>query len=62
VPIHWGTYRRIGVRGDAETLRAPADDFVRFANELAPETDVRVVPVGGTLELSTSSARETVTS
>ena len=61
VPIHWGTYRRIGVRGDAEALRAPADDFVRFAHELAPGTDVRVVPVGGTLELSTSS-REKVSS
>jgi L-ascorbate metabolism protein UlaG (beta-lactamase superfamily) len=61
VPIHWGTYRRIGVRGDAEALQAPADDFVRFARELAPATDVRIVPVGGTLELSTPS-RETVTS
>jgi L-ascorbate metabolism protein UlaG (beta-lactamase superfamily) len=61
VPIHWGTYRRIGVRGDAEALRAPADDFLHFARELAPGTDVRIVPVGGTLELSPSS-RETVTS
>jgi L-ascorbate metabolism protein UlaG (beta-lactamase superfamily) len=61
VPIHWGTYRRIGVRGDAEALQAPADDFARFARELAPATDVRIVPVGGTLELSTPS-RETVTS
>jgi L-ascorbate metabolism protein UlaG (beta-lactamase superfamily) len=59
VPIHWGTYRRIGVRGDEESLRAPADEFARFAQELAPEVDVRVLPVGGTLELS-SGARETV--
>jgi L-ascorbate metabolism protein UlaG (beta-lactamase superfamily) len=60
VPIHWGTYRRIGVRGDPASLRAPADEFVQHARELAPETDVRVVPVGGTLELS-SAAHETVT-
>ena len=59
VPIHWGTYRRIGVRGNEAALRAPADDFERFARELAPETDVRIVPVGGSLELSLPS-RETV--
>ena len=60
VPIHWGTYRRIGIRGDAGSLRAPADEFADHAHELAPETDVRVVPVGGTLELS-SAPREKVT-
>ena len=59
VPIHWGTYRRIGIRADSEVLQAPADEFVRHARELAPEVDVRVVPVGGTLELSLPS-RETV--
>jgi L-ascorbate metabolism protein UlaG (beta-lactamase superfamily) len=51
VPIHWGTYRGFGIGRDAAVLQAPAEDFVRFAGELAPETDVRLVPVGGTLEL-----------
>jgi hypothetical protein len=33
-------------------LQVPAVSFVRFAHELAPEVDVRVLPVGGTLSLS----------
>ena len=52
VPIHWGTYRRIGLDREPEVLQVPAESFVRFARELAPEVDVRVLPVGGTLALS----------
>jgi L-ascorbate metabolism protein UlaG (beta-lactamase superfamily) len=51
IPIHWGTYRRIGLGRDEAVLRAPAEAFMRFAAELAPDTEVRVLPVGGTLEL-----------
>jgi L-ascorbate metabolism protein UlaG (beta-lactamase superfamily) len=54
VPIHWGTYRRLGLNRDAATLREPAESFARLAAELAPEVDVRVVPVGGTLDLPES--------
>jgi L-ascorbate metabolism protein UlaG (beta-lactamase superfamily) len=54
VPIHWGTYRRIGLPRDAALLRAPAESFVRLANELAPDVDVRILPVGGRLELEGS--------
>jgi L-ascorbate metabolism protein UlaG (beta-lactamase superfamily) len=54
VPIHWGTYRRLGLSRDAATLREPAESFARLAAELAPEVDVRVVPVGGTLDLPES--------
>jgi L-ascorbate metabolism protein UlaG (beta-lactamase superfamily) len=51
VPIHWGTYRPIGLMRGAEALRAPPDLFARLARELAPDVDVRVLPVGGSLEL-----------
>lgn len=52
VPIHWGTYRRIGMDRDPAALRAPVDAFVEFAHELAPEVDVRPLAVGGTLAFS----------
>jgi L-ascorbate metabolism protein UlaG (beta-lactamase superfamily) len=52
VPIHWGTYRRIDLTRDPDVLQAPAESFSRFARELAPEVEVRVLPVGGTLTLS----------
>ena len=52
VPIHWGTYRRIGLSSEEKALREPAESFARFAAELAPEVDVRILPVGGRLELA----------
>ncbi len=55
VPIHWGTYRRIGLDRRPEALRAPAESFARFARELAPDVDVRVLQVGDTLELEAST-------
>jgi L-ascorbate metabolism protein UlaG (beta-lactamase superfamily) len=51
IPIHWGTYRRIGLSRDPEALREPAESFARLAAELAPEVDVRVLPVGGATSL-----------
>jgi L-ascorbate metabolism protein UlaG (beta-lactamase superfamily) len=54
VPIHWGTYRRLGLSRDPAALREPAESFARLAAELAPEVDVRVLPAGGTLDLPES--------
>lgn len=54
VPIHWGTYRRIGLADDAALLRVPAESFARLARAVAPEVDVRILPVGGSLELSSA--------
>jgi L-ascorbate metabolism protein UlaG (beta-lactamase superfamily) len=51
VPIHWGTYRRIGLSRDPAVLREPAERFARLAVEVAPDVEVRVVPVGGALDL-----------
>jgi L-ascorbate metabolism protein UlaG (beta-lactamase superfamily) len=56
VPIHWGTYRQLGLRRGDDILQAPAEAFARHAAELAPGVDVRVLPVGGTLELETPIA------
>ena len=48
VPIHWGTYAVAwSERGDA----SPAERFAREAATVAPDVDVRVLQVGGTLEL-----------
>ena len=51
VPIHWGTYLRVGLPRQPEVVRAPAERFVQHAHELAPEVDVQVLPVGGRLAL-----------
>jgi L-ascorbate metabolism protein UlaG (beta-lactamase superfamily) len=59
IPIHWGTYRRIGLSRDAAVLRAPAESFVRHVRELAPEVDVRLLPVGESLEITLPRADPT---
>jgi L-ascorbate metabolism protein UlaG (beta-lactamase superfamily) len=51
VPIHWGTYRRLGLSRDAETLREPATRFERVAAELAPEVEIRILAPGERTEL-----------
>jgi L-ascorbate metabolism protein UlaG (beta-lactamase superfamily) len=52
VPIHWGTYRRFDLSSEAKVLREPAESFARLAAEVAPDVDVRILPVGGRLELA----------
>ena len=51
IPIHWGTYRRLGMSRDPAVLREPAEEFARFASELAPEVEVRVLAPGERLEV-----------
>jgi L-ascorbate metabolism protein UlaG (beta-lactamase superfamily) len=51
VPIHWGTYRRLDLGRDPAALREPADAFARLAAEVAPDVEVAVLPVGGSVEL-----------
>jgi L-ascorbate metabolism protein UlaG (beta-lactamase superfamily) len=59
VPIHWGTYRRIGLSRDRATLREPAASFACLAAELAPDVDVRVLPVGASVDVAGSATRST---
>jgi L-ascorbate metabolism protein UlaG (beta-lactamase superfamily) len=47
VPIHWGTYVRIGLQTSSE----PPREFERAVAELAPGVDVRVLQPGGSTEL-----------
>jgi len=49
IPIHWGTYRVIGAKYTADPT--PAEAFAVATLRLAPDVDVRVLPVGGSLEL-----------
>jgi L-ascorbate metabolism protein UlaG (beta-lactamase superfamily) len=48
IPIHWGTYTRIGLQRD-ET--APARRFAALAADEAPDVDVHVLTVGGSVEV-----------
>src|SRR4051794_33519188 len=56
VPIHWGTYRRIGLSRDPATLREPAVSFARFAADLAPDAEIRILAPGERLELAGAPA------
>ena len=56
VPIHWGTYRRVGLPSARRgSLARPAESFARIAAEVAPEVEVRILPVGRS-ELTEPSA------
>jgi L-ascorbate metabolism protein UlaG (beta-lactamase superfamily) len=46
VPIHWGTYRGVGL-GRRGAAGDPAGDFAREAAILAPEVEVTVLAPGG---------------
>lgn len=48
VPIHWGTYTRVGLSRD-ET--APARSFAELAAAQAPDVEVHVLPVGGSFDI-----------
>ena len=52
VPIHWGTYAPLGFgRLQTALLTDPVTEFRRHAAELAPEVEVYVLGLGGTLHL-----------
>jgi L-ascorbate metabolism protein UlaG (beta-lactamase superfamily) len=56
VPIHWGTYRRFGLESSESHMRAPAETFAELAHQLAPDVEIRLLPVGGTFELQRSGS------
>jgi L-ascorbate metabolism protein UlaG (beta-lactamase superfamily) len=51
VPIHWGTYRRVGLSQDEAVLREPADAFAELVKSAVPDCDVLMLPVGGSVDL-----------
>jgi L-ascorbate metabolism protein UlaG (beta-lactamase superfamily) len=58
VPIHWGTYSRIGLSRDPDVLREPARCFASFAADVMPDVEVLVLPVGGSVELDLRTASQ----
>jgi L-ascorbate metabolism protein UlaG (beta-lactamase superfamily) len=51
IPIHWGTYRRVGMSRDPAALRAPAEAFEMFAADLAPEVQICTLSPGEALSI-----------
>jgi len=52
VPIHWGTLHPVGFRWMRPSTRIdPPHQFAQLARRLAPDTVVRVMPVGSSLEV-----------
>jgi L-ascorbate metabolism protein UlaG (beta-lactamase superfamily) len=53
VPIHWGTYYPVQSTrmSPPDYLTEPVETFQRAVAELAPDVEIRVLPVGGTLSL-----------
>jgi L-ascorbate metabolism protein UlaG (beta-lactamase superfamily) len=56
IPIHWGTYRRLGLSTDAAVVREPLEEFVQFASRLAPDVAVAAVLPGETVSVSAQVA------
>jgi L-ascorbate metabolism protein UlaG (beta-lactamase superfamily) len=51
VPIHWGTYLRLGLGRRPRRIGAPALEFVERLAELAPQVEARVLEPGASIEL-----------
>ena len=58
VPIHWGTLHPVGFRWMRPTTRIdPPHQFAQLVRRLAPDTTVRVMPVGSSLRVSPARRR-----
>jgi L-ascorbate metabolism protein UlaG (beta-lactamase superfamily) len=53
VPIHWGTFARVGLAHASQFLTEPPTLFSREASRLAPEVEVRIVRPGESVGLFT---------
>jgi L-ascorbate metabolism protein UlaG (beta-lactamase superfamily) len=53
IPVHWGTYRPMHYLNPA-WLTEPAEQFRREASALAPEVELRVLPLGGTTDVDST--------
>ena len=56
IPVHWGTYRRIGLTRDPAVLREPAESFAELAAEAAPDVEVCVLDPGASVDIFPLSA------
>jgi L-ascorbate metabolism protein UlaG (beta-lactamase superfamily) len=57
IPIHWGTYTPLWARGGYATNQSAPAEFQRFAAEVAPEVDVRVLDPGQSVTLPAATTR-----
>jgi L-ascorbate metabolism protein UlaG (beta-lactamase superfamily) len=57
VPIHWGTYRQVGMSSDPERVRGPAEEFLRLAGEQTPDVRVILLAVGESAEVAAAGHR-----
>ena len=56
VPIHWGTYLRIGSRAGLERLDSPPRRFARALAAVAPDVALRVLEPGQSMPLERRAA------
>ncbi len=55
VPIHWGTLYPVGLRRwRNHLLHLPPHDFAEKVSDYSPETEVRVLPPGGSTEIGSA--------
>jgi L-ascorbate metabolism protein UlaG (beta-lactamase superfamily) len=54
IPIHWGTLAPLWAPNGYPSLGSPATDFRRYASEIAPEVDVRVLEPGQAFTMPTT--------
>jgi len=59
IPIHWGTYTPLWVRGGYSANQSAGGEFQRHAAELAPEVEVRVLAPGDTITVPASTEHST---
>jgi len=52
IPVHWGTYRRLGLRPEPAASETPPERFRRLAAELAPEVEVVVLEPGQSVQVA----------
>lgn len=58
VPIHWGTLHPLGLRWVRPSTRIdPPHQFAQLVRRLAPDTIVRVMPVGSSLDIPRGRVR-----
>jgi L-ascorbate metabolism protein UlaG (beta-lactamase superfamily) len=54
IPIHWGTLAPLWAPNGYPKLGSPAEDFRRYAAEIAPEVEVRVLEPGQAFTMPTT--------
>jgi L-ascorbate metabolism protein UlaG (beta-lactamase superfamily) len=54
IPIHWGTLAPVWAPNGYPAQGSPAEDFRRYAGEIAPEVEIRVLEHGQAYTMPTT--------